>query len=337
MENFDLNFLEKVKEINDEYLELTDFVNSIEVMSDHKLFLHYQKKLKKIEPINLMYLEILNLKQELSDNIELEKLEKDEATVTEIKLERIEIEKKIQERFEQLKQEYLNLNTKSEQRVIVEIRLKSGNLEDFLVLKNIFINYCENFAEQFEKKESGETELTLNVFGENVYHVLSVFSGNCKIVNRSNETISTIVVLLKENQKMEFDLDDIEIETYKSGGAGGQHINKTESAIRVIHKPTGIVSVCQDERSQLKNKERAIENLKSKLEKEFLKKTQKDIDFQRKSIKNALFSSTSVFELNFDTNCASYYKLKKSYNLKQILDGNLNLISNDVVINDRKI
>ena len=150
------------------------------------------------------------------------------------------------------------------------------------------------------------------------------------------EVVNEIAMLMAYEVSRDMPLEDVEIETLKSGGAGGQHINKTESAIRLVHKPTGLSVVCQDERSQLMNKKRAFENLERKIKLKIDQESKNDIIFQRKNIKNALFSSTSALTFNFDKNNVFCNKTKKYYDLKEILKGNLQIIWSDVIIDGEK-
>lgn len=337
MENFDKDFLKRLEQKQKEFDELETILESVEVMMDNKLFLYYQKKSKTIYPLIQDFEKFKKLDKEITDNEELKNLETDENIKKEID---IEIQKLKEEKvilFEKLKKSYKTLDGTKTEKAIIELRLKSGSSECYEIVKTMIQNFAKQNSGNFMTLQELAGSSTYEITGENIYQILSNFSGNCKIINRGEESICSMVVLLDKNQNFEFNMDDVLVETFKSGGAGGQHINKTESAVRLIHKPTGIISVCQDERSQTKNKERAIENLKIKLQEILAKNTQNDIDFQRKKTKNALFSSTPVLVLDFDKNQAIFFKIKKSYNLKQILDGNLEIISNDVGINDKKI
>lgn len=337
MENCDIDFLKKLEQKQKEFDELETILESVEVMMDNKLFLYYQKKSKAIYPLIQNFEKFKKLDKEITDNEELKTLETDENIKKGIDTEIHKLKEEKVLLFEKLKKSYQTLDGTKTEKAIVELRLKSGSTECYEMVKMMIQNFAKQSSKNFVISQELIGSSTFEITGENIYQILSNFSGNCKIINRGEESICSMVVLLDKNQNFEFNMDDVLVETFKSGGAGGQHINKTESAVRLIHKPTGIISVCQDERSQTKNKERAIENLKIKIQENFAKNTQNDLDFQRKNTKNALFSSTPTLVLDFDKNQATFFKIKKSYNLKQILDGNLEIISNDVGINDKKI
>ena len=185
-----------------------------------------------------------------------------------------------------------------------------------------------------KKRES--TSIIFELKGNNVYQNLNFLSGNIKIINQGQESIFYIVILKTSKTNFTLNEDDVEIETLKSGGAGGQHINKTESAIRIIHKPTGLSVVCQDERSQLMNKKRAFENLEKKIKEKIEIEAKNAVVLQRKNIKNALFSSTPALLISFDKNSVFCNKTQKYYKLKEILEGNLQIIWSDVIIDGKK-
>ena len=139
-----------------------------------------------------------------------------------------------------------------------------------------------------------------------------------------------VVVLLDSEKEIELREEDIAIEISKSSGAGGQHINKTESAVKLIHLPTGITAECQDERSQGKNKEKAMTALKEKILQKSKENRENNIKNQRNSLKTAIFADTPVLIFDFDRNRVVDNRTKKNYNLKEILAGNINNISSDL-------
>ena len=156
--------------------------------------------------------------------------------------------------------------------------------------------------------------------GFGIYNKLSKICGKIKKIDRGVETEIVVAVLKKNNDEIVIDENDLQIQTSKSSGAGGQHINKTESAVKVTHIPTGISAECQDERSQTKNKEKAIARLYEKIAQSNLKKAQKNEEKQRKEIKNKIFASTPAIIFDFDANKVFVSETKKYYSLKYIKD-----------------
>ena len=169
----------------------------------------------------------------------------------------------------------------------------------------------------------------MKIKGKSVYALLKIFSGKAKKVLRGVETFANIVVLKTEEVETDIREEDLIIQTSRSGGAGGQHINKTESAVKIIHVPTGLFAECQDERSQGKNKEKAMQALQKKIEQRVLENQQKNIKNQRKEIRNKLFSATAELVIDFDANKVLLNSNKSEYKLKEIISGNLDLIINN--------
>lgn len=321
-EKFDNIFLAQEKEFD----ELSQIVSSVEVMSDFKLCNHYMKKLKSLEPTVKLYKELNKLKQDIK---ELSDLALDDQS-NEIQKELDELNNKQMVLENNLKQAYSEQLKKENETIEIEINSKEDD-EFVLLLKDLFEKYAS--SNEFEIKLTSEQSgsVSLNIAGENVYKDFGVFLGKVKKILKGKETEAIVVVLKTENTEFELKEEDLEIQTSKSSGAGGQHINKTESAIKIIHKPTGIFAECQDERSQTKNKERALELLKKKITQKLQEKSEKLEKNQRKSLKDKIFGSTPAVIFDFDLNRVTVNSIKTNYKLKEILEGNLDLIFNDSV------
>ena len=336
MDKFDKQLIENLEKKEREYDELETLLESVEIMTDNKLFQFYQRKFKKLDRLICIFKKYKQLLSEYETHIELIKLESDELIIKDLETQNEEIDEQLNEIFAKLKIEYHNLEIGDSEEILVELNYKSGDTIYLETLFNIFKTYSEDndLVLNINKKENASIIFELK--GNNVYRNLSFLSGNIKMINQGKETIIYIVVLKTSKQDFSINEEDVEIETLKSGGAGGQHINKTESAIRLVHKPTGLSVVCQDERSQLMNKKRAFENLERKIKVKIEQESKNDIIFQRKNIKNALFSSTSTLTFNFDKNNVFCNKTKKYYDLKEVLKGNLQIIWSDVIIDGEK-
>ena len=324
-------FISHFEKIEKEFDELEELLNSVEIVSDNRLFLYYKKRFDYIEKIAKMYKNYKNIIDEINENNGLLKIENDIEFQSILKIEIKNLEQKREIEFQNLKMELKNFKQVNIQDVQIEIVFKQGDKEKFQLLKNIFFAYSERYKSELKLLKESETSFSFNINGENVYDDLILFLGNSKIIENGKDTLVGVSVL--KNQKTDFEIDenDIVVETLKSSGAGGQHINKTESAVRLVHKPTGIVAFCGDERSQRQNKDKAMESLKNKIFEDLSKKQAKNIEFQRKTNKNALFSSTPTTIFDFDRN--NFYSLKtnQNYILKEILSGELKIISRDVI------
>ena len=156
-----------------------------------------------------------------------------------------------------------------------------------------------------------------------------MYSGKLKKIEFEKESFANMVVIKNLELSNDINEEDLMIQTNKSSGAGGQHINKTESAVRITHVPTGIVVECQDERSQTKNKEKAIERLKEKISQNNITKLKNNDEKQRKAIKNKLFGNTPSVIFDFDLNSVIVTDKKLEYKIKDIQGGNIDIIFND--------
>lgn len=275
--------VEKYTGLKTRYKEINEQLLLPETLMDNKLSISLNKELKQLSPIIDKINEVEANEKNLEDANSMLNQEQDE----EMKLflaEELENCKKNDEKLnEELKLMLLPKDVNDDKNIILEIRGGAGGEEAALFAKEIFrmySMYAESKRWKVEIQDINETELggikevTALISGHNVYEKMKYESGVHR-VQRVPETetqgrvhTSTITVaVLPEQQEVEFEIldKDLKIDTYRASGAGGQHINKTDSAIRITHLPTGIVVNCQDQRSQLKNRESAMNTLKTKL------------------------------------------------------------------------
>ena len=344
---------EKIEIFDKRYAELNRRLYEPSVAADP---VEYQKVMKEVKSIEEIVLTYRNYKAALQTEQEsLEILESGDAELRELaQLELDEAKEKIEELSEQLKILLLPKDPNDDRNVIVEIRGGAGGEESALfsaVLFRMYTMYAERRGYRVEVVNANETELggykeiSFMIEGDGAYSRFKFESGVHR-VQRVPETESqgrvhtstTTVAVLPEAEDVELEIDpkDLKIDTFRSSGAGGQHINKTSSAIRVTHIPTGTVVECQDERSQYKNKDKALKVLKSRLLKEKQDKQASEIAADRKSQVGTGDRSERIRTYNYPQGRLTDHRIGLTlYKLEDILNGNLDEVIDALITADR--
>ena len=347
--------LDKTTKIKQRYDELTELIVKPEIIADNNEWKKLVKERNGIEDIAIAHekLEKLVKEKEQAEKVVAEEKDHDMKKLFEEEL--FEINKKIEALEEDIKVLLLPKDENDESNVIVEIRAAAGGEESALfasVLMKMYTRFAERKHWTVEMIDVSETELggikeaVFLIKGKNAYKFLKYESGVHR-VQRVPETetqgrvhTSTVTVaILPEVQDVDFEINekDIKIDTYRSSGAGGQHVNKTDSAIRITHFPTGIVVACQDERSQIKNRERAMSILKSKLYDYY--KTQQDKEYaeNRRSQVGTGDRSERIRTYNYPQGRITDHRINYSiYNMDDFLDGDIEERSNELQREDQK-
>lgn len=345
---------DKLKEIYKEYETLRDKLSQPEVAVNFTLYSELNKSLKKIEPIVVVYENYMKKSKQLEDDKVLLNQEKDEEIRTMVKEDILALEEELQVMEEELKGLLVPKDPNDDKNAILELRAGTGGDEAGIFVGDIFRMYCR-YAEKMKWKVSvvdsvesgsgGYKEIVCNVTGDEVYGKLKFESGVHRVQRvPATETQGRIhtsaisVVVLPEVDDVDVDLNmnDIRKDTFCSSGAGGQSVNTTYSAIRLTHIPTGIVVSCQDERSQIKNFDKALKVLRARLYELEMQKQTQDIDSQRKSMVKHGDRSDKIRTYNYPQGRVTDHRIGLTlYNLPAIMDGNIDELVEGLRIADK--
>ena len=346
--------IEKLEGIRKKYDELTELIVKPEIIADNKEWTKLVKERSEIEPVAETYdrlksldKEIAELKEMAADGSDRELAELAEAELAEKKAEKEKTEG-------ELKILLLPVDPNDEKNVIIEIRAGAGGDEAALFaaeLMRMYKMYAEKRRFKTEDVDINATELggvkeaVFSVSGDSVFSCLKFESGVHRVQRvpdtesqgRIHTSTVTVAVLPEvEDVVVEINEKDLKIDTYRSGGAGGQHVNKTESAIRITHLPTGIVVQCQDERSQIKNREKAMKVLKSKLYDKMQEDADKEYSQNRRAQVGTGDRSERIRTYNFPQGRVTDHRINLTlYKLEQILNGALDEIIDALVTADQ--
>lgn len=345
--------IDKLQQVEERFEKVNELLCLPETVSDQSKYASLMKELKNLTPLVETYREY---KKAVSDGeaakeMLAEKPDKDLKELLELEIEECKI--KVEELNEQLKILLLPKDPNDDKNVIIEIRAGAGGEEAALFGNSLFrmySMYSENRGWKPEVLSVNETglggikEISFMITGEGAYSRFKFESGVHR-VQRVPETesggrihTSTVTVaVLPEAEEVDIAIDptDLQIDTYRSSGAGGQHVNKTESAIRITHLPTGTVVECQDERSQHKNRERAMKILRSRLLEAEREKQNAEIADERRSQVGTGDRSERIRTYNFPQGRVSDHRIGLTlYRIEAIMNGDLDEIIDALITAD---
>ena len=345
---------DKLTEVEKRYEEVNNLICQPEIVSDQEQYTRLMKEMKQLTPVVEKFREY---KSALNTNEESRALLDEggmDADFAEMVKEELEQSKEDMERIsEELKILLLPRDPNDDKNVIIEIRGGAGGEESALfagVLFRMYSMYAEAKGFKTEVLNANETglggykEISFSVEGDGAYSRFKFESGVHR-VQRVPETesqgrihTSTVTVaVLPEAEDVDFELNekDLQIDTFRSSGAGGQHINKTSSAIRITHIPTGTVVECQDERSQHKNKEKALKVLRSRLYDAEKAKHDAEIAGERKAQVGTGDRSERIRTYNYPQGRISDHRIGLTlYKIEQMLNGDLDELIDALITAD---
>ena len=293
--------LDKLAQIEKRYLEIESALSSPEVMNDMEGYKKYMKEYKNLLPVVEKYREYKNAERDIADAEEILSIEDDPELRALAEEQKNEAHAKLEPLMDELRILLLPKDPNDDKNVIIEIRGGAGGEEASLfaaVLYRMYNMYAASAGFKTELLSANETELggfkevSFMVEGEGAYSRFKFESGVHRVQRVPEteaqgriQTSTATVAVLPEVDDVDFELnmDELEITRHRSAGAGGQHVNKTESAGRIIHIPTGITVDCQDERSQIKNKDKALKIMKSRLADMYNREKEQAVASERRS------------------------------------------------------
>ncbi|NBC84124.1 MAG: peptide chain release factor 1 [Bacteroidetes bacterium] len=337
--------LEKLEDIKIRYEELQQQISDPDVIADMKRYVRLNKEYSDLEPLIATFNEYKNLISNIESAKEILSNEKDEEMKEMARAELEELEPQVDPMEEKIKYLLIPKDPEDSKNAILEIRAGTGGDEASIFageLYRMYAKYCEkknwsmtvnNFT---EGTVGGYKEIICSINGNDVYGILKYESGVHRVQRVPQtesqgrvHTSAASVAVLPEAEELDFEMDmnDLRKDTFRASGAGGQHVNKTESAIRLTHIPTNIVVECQDGRSQHANYDKALTVLRSRLYEMELQKQTDQVSAQRKSLVRSGDRSDKIRTYNYPQGRVTDHRINLTiYNLPTILDGDIDEI-----------
>ncbi len=348
-----MKFIEKLQGLKDKYESINQRLSDPEIVSDQAKLIKLSKERSELNPIIAAYDEYFEVIKNIKGNEEIMSSdEKELAELAEMELEELKERKSNLE--EKIKVLLIPKDPNDDKNVIVEIRAGTGGDEagifayDLLRMYTRYIELRGWKQEMIDANESGMggiKEAVFSLSGQGVYGDMKFESGVHRVqrvpTTESSGRVHTSaasVAVIPEVEDVQVDIaqKDIRIDVYHSGGAGGQNVNKVETAIRITHLPTGIVVQCQDERSQLKNRIKAMKVLKARIFDKMVQEQTDEISATRRTMVKSGDRSDKIRTYNYPQNRVTDHRIGLTlYNLSNIMEGDLNELIEKLKIADR--
>ncbi|MNJ82870.1 Peptide chain release factor 1 [compost metagenome] len=336
------DLLSKLEAIHFRFVEVGKMITDPEIISDMDRYVKLNKEYRDLEEVDNAYKAYKNVLDNLKSSRELLESETDPEMREMAKMEINELEQKRPEIEEEIKVLLIPKDPEDDKNAIIELRAGTGGDEACIFVEDIFRMYTMYFKEvgwsyeivnSSEGSAKGYKEVSMSITGAGIYGMLKFESGVHR-VQRVPETESQgrvhtsaiTVAVLPEAEEVDFELDmnDVRKDTFRASGAGGQHINKTESAIRLTHIPTGTVVECQDGRSQHKNLAQAISVLRSRLYQAELDRVHQERAAHRKTLVSTGDRSAKIRTYNYPQGRITDHRINKTiYNLSAFMNGDI--------------
>ena len=346
--------LDRLQALEDRYNQLNEFLSDPEVISDSNKLREYSKEQSDLEEAVMTYRTYKQTTEELKDAKEMLEDDSDEEMLEMVKAEISELTARSEQLEEKLKVLLLPKDPNDEKNVIMEIRAAAGGDEAALFAGDLYRMYSRYAEANNWKTEvieatttgvGGYKEIIFMIHGKGAFSRLKFENGAHRVQRvpeteasgRVHTSTATVAVLPEaEDVDVEIRNEDVKIDTYRASGAGGQHVNMTDSAVRLTHLPTGIVVSCQDEKSQIKNREKAFKVLRARLYDKYQQEAKAEYDETRKSAVGTGDRSERIRTYNFPQSRVTDHRISLTIQkLEQILDGELDEMIDALLLDDQ--